>query len=140
MSEQRFTPLGILRAARDKIKAGWCQGAYFQDTNAADLDYEEYIGDIEVGAFCALGAIYGSVLDHADDEGCVEIDGIVYSKYSVEAMVPAGVQDAVHAVRDCARESSAHYCDIPEWNDEDGRTKEEVLAAFDCAISGLEAA
>ena len=44
-----------------------------------------------------------------------------------------------HPAMIAVRNAVGEYC-IPEWNDRPGRTKEEVLAAFDKAIALAEAA
>lgn len=92
-----MTALEILKAAREKVAAGWTQKFYFREVAG-------------VGCFCAMGAVN---------------EAAVVAGYADHA----GALDALkHAIDGVSEMSIVH------WNDRAGRTKDEVLAAFDRAI------
>ncbi len=82
----------VLRAARERIERGWCQGT--------GLD--------ERGNVCALAALGGQFRD-------------------------GQTMFADRAMR-LLRDAIGGRC-VPEWNDAPGRTKSDVLAAYDRAIA-----
>jgi hypothetical protein len=98
----------ILKAAKEKIATPdkWTQGAYAKDANG----YAVVETSNKAACFCSLGAIYAA---NPRKEGTPN-------------------WDAQLAARDLA--SVVGKQSIVNWNDEEGRTHEEVLAAFDKAI------
>lgn len=106
--------IDILRMARSLVSQGWTQGRYVSDD-----------GSLREGAscYCASGAVRraGFVLDATAREQI----------WACEAVVRAC---EIQQVGYREYESSL-IC----WNDEEGRTQQEVVAAFDLAISKVMA-
>ena len=99
----------VLKRARAKIAQGWTQGAAarLRDGTAAGS------ADPDAASWCAMGAIYCSAVE----------------------MLPYNEAMCADAAAFGALGRSLGFPSIPEWNDAEGRTKAEVLAAFDAAIS-----
>jgi hypothetical protein len=116
MNPRTQTPADTLRAARALIaEKGWTQGSVAVDaagklTDAADLD--------RAACFCAWGAVIAVTRFH-DNEECRAIE-----------------RDACRLLARAIGKSSIGHIII--WNDEAGRTREEVLTAFDKAIALAE--
>ena len=96
----------VLRAARAKIVQGWTQGAFARDAEGRSTPWQ---GD-EAVCWCAMGAI-----------GCVGPD-----HDDIAESVLIALQRAI---------GPTGYTAISHFNDADGRTKDDVLAAFDRAIA-----
>lgn len=113
-------PVEVLRKAKALIEErGWCQGDF---TN-------------EAGCFCMLGACYAALgstfnlrVELDDDDGSVVARFFEPSMDSFPSDVTRPLLAAVEA----------YY--VHDWNDTRGRTKKEVLDAFDRAIALAEAA
>lgn len=94
----------VLRKARALVAKGWTQGTYARSKSGRPV---KHLGRA-AARFCAIGAL--DVAAHSSG------DRFTYS-------------DA----RDALRQAVGVHL-LPEWNDESGRTKADVLAAFDRAI------
>ena len=98
-----------LRRARALIDRGWAQGEYVAEAFLSDVIAGDYNGPCHV---CATGAIGVAVGDYPD-------------AYAAEELVNK-LADAIGVERNIGA--------IEVWNDTEGRTQAEVLAAFDRAI------
>ncbi len=99
--------------ARKTVENGWIQGALAMDGGGGDT----LPTDPKAISWCALGAFQANCVDK-DFAPC---GGYLYFK----------AQELFRKV------NNIHI--ISEWNDAEGRTKEEVLQAFDNVIEYLEA-
>lgn len=106
----------VLKAAREYVERGWCQGtlAEFADNDVLEheddesgllLEFERN-GTQNICAVCMQGALVLATGDSLD------VSGPVWKR-----LADVVGTDRLHA-----------------WNDTDGREKSEVLAAFDKAI------
>lgn len=110
-----MTTAEILKAAREKVAAGWTQGE-----NARDEDGNP-VGAGAAACWCAYGAI----------DAATPREGLGYAEfYRVRS-------DAMLILRDAIGLPGTNR--IADWNDAPGRTQAEVLAAFDRAIALAEA-
>lgn len=102
----------VLIAARWILdNVGWSQRFFSITKHGTPLGLGEVHPDIE--AACSLGAIYlVDTIDLRLNRGATQ---------AVEAVIGNGIDRVIH-----------------DWNDTKGRTKEEVLAAFDKAIQGIK--
>jgi hypothetical protein len=116
-------PSEILKKARDLIiNKGWTQGEYARDGGKVPVSYDSKWAE----SFCALGSLY-SVIDEAQ--------GGIGTIHFLAPFQPL-----------CSPHSSIHYLQtvighdftIVHWNDMPGRTKEQVIDAFDEAIELAE--
>lgn len=108
------TPKQVLQDARRLIEEkGWIQGLYHSERG-----------------YCVSGAIY-----QAGGWRCV-----VYQTNSAEAYQTNSAEALVAADRawSALQKEIGFAQSIAGWNDEPGRTKEEVLATFDRAIERVE--
>lgn len=109
--------VSVLRAARDLLAAGWCQGS---------LRWAEKDGDVP--SYCAVGA----VLKVATKKGFAEAATAVYPFLSV--------------VKGCLPDDGYRVGSIDTWtaivryNNDRGRTQAEILDLFDRAIASLQPA
>lgn len=113
-----MTALEILRAARAKVEQGWTQGA------RAATDGREEVSPLSPFAtcFCSLGAI---------DAVC---------RLDFAFMVDEYARNAYAQLRRAACGDEGTWPGgLSNWNDTPGRTKAEVLDAFDRAIAAAEA-
>lgn len=116
MYDEYETALMTLKRARQHIKRGWCQKAYAVDAHGAPtLDHFP-----EARCWCAVGAIRRA----CSEFGLDSLDSI-----------PAVKQLAQHIESEEVSDTEA----VLEWNDVEGRTKEEVLKLFDRTIKDLKA-
>lgn len=107
-----MTTLDVLREALGRIERdGWCQGY------SVGKD----------GSVCALYAIEGAA-------GCVTDDDFAFRRPPTPARALAN--DAASAVLQAAGVTVPKQ--LVDWNDAEGRTVEEVIAAFRGAIARLE--
>jgi hypothetical protein len=98
----------ILTLARGYVEKGWTQGWVAADKGGQRVDYR----DEDAVCWCSLGAIWRAVED----------------------LCPAGVRSWMEREAEEVVEKAIGNEYIGDWNDADGRTKGEVLAAFDRAI------
>lgn len=99
----------ILQEARNLIAAGWTKGTFARNADGQAVPNDSKSAQ----CFCTIGAIR-RVADHGSE--------------------PLGPYlEAVVAVRQAAGTRN-----IPSWNDNSNRTKEEVLEAFDKAIKSVK--
>jgi hypothetical protein len=114
MSSTIPTPGALLTRAADILdQRGWFQGSYFNDT----------------GCVCVLGAIHAAVAEAAGQD--VTEDLLKFPRLPLTQDMQPLVQSYNHAVRALNDEvpfGNVLACAIPDWNDENGRTKEEVQA------------
>jgi hypothetical protein len=98
----------VLQAARWIIQnVGWCQNTFFKNKKGNHIyDISSALKTGNVGCACASGAIK-----------------LVQTNESLRE----DARLSLHKVVD--------YPSVPIWNDTPGRTKEEVLEAFDKAIA-----
>lgn len=134
------TALEVLQGARQLIAEGWCQGEPARD--AAGKLVPPNTPD--ACAFCLWGALekmYYTLSFLRLGEG--------YDSVAKERRARAAYNEAVRIVEDQVypggapivqdeREGSAYYKDLSDWNDEEGRTQEEVLAVLDETITRIE--
>ena len=114
MSEIREEQVdALLLAARERLAFGWTQGTTLQT-----LDGEPTSDPAEAARFCVLGAFA-----HASHS--LHTDAGTYHS-AMQRLCEAIDPDATRA---------APLVFIPVWNDTEGRTQDEVLAAFDAALS-----
>lgn len=106
-----MNPKEILIEAKRLLETkGWCQGAYAKDINNKVV--RGFIGSEKPAAYCPIGAICQAQKE--DFEIRPEATGFL------------------RKVLDFKGRTSKF--DVIDWNDLPGRTKEEVLQAFDKAI------
>lgn len=114
MSNPIPTPAALLARAADIIdERGWNQGFYYNDT----------------GCVCVLGAIHAAVAEAAGQD--VTEDRLKFPHLPLSEESRPLVQSYNHAVKalsDTVPFGDAFRSAIPDWNDENGRTKEEVQA------------
>ncbi|MGX7894971.1 DUF6197 family protein [Tsuneonella sp. HG222] len=102
--------LSILTEARRVIAAGWTQGEFYEVKD-------------DRPCYCTLGAIaYASGRDDGD------WDALLWG-----ASLPKA---ALAKLAEATGKTGANS--VAEWNDEAGRTVEEVLAGFDAAIQSVQ--
>lgn len=104
------TKLEVLKKARELIRAGWTQEVDARDVAGASVRFDS----TTAACFCVAGGINRA----ARDLGSPMLASAVYS----QVMVTLGGEEPY------------------EWNDQCGRTREEVLSLFDRTIQRLEAA
>jgi hypothetical protein len=103
----------LLLAARERLAFGWTQGMTLQD-----LEGKPTSDPAEAARFCVLGAFaHASHALHTD----------AYTYHSA-------MQRLCEAI-DPAATRAAPLVFIPVWNDAEERTQDDVLAAFDAALS-----
>jgi hypothetical protein len=99
---------GVLKSARDLVATrGWCQKVRARDgygKRQVSHDHER------AGQFSVVGAIYRAAAGNED------------------------LRDVALAVLAKAVNESPRPSDIDGWNDEPGRTRAQVIEAFDCAV------
>lgn len=107
----------LLLAARERLAFGWTQGTTLQD-----LEGEPTSDPSEAVRFCVLGAFaHASHALHSD----------TYTYHSA--------MQRLCEVIDPGATRAAPLVVIPVWNDAQERTRGEVLAAFDAALSRSQA-
>lgn len=100
-----------LTAARWILEnVGWCQGSYYKDKNGSNVGLAARHNPENVACACALGSIY-----------------------LVENDEPFAIDKAITTLADASKIGS-----IADFNDDPGRTKQEVLDLFDRAIEGAK--
>jgi hypothetical protein len=105
MGKRLTTPRQVLTAARNLIaKKGWCQGALARTIAGGTVPTDSP----GAASWCMVGAI-----EHCSNDAL---------PLSIETNARRLIMSALD------------ICSIPAWNDHPGRTKAEVLAAFDKAI------
>ena len=108
----------LLLAARERLAFGWTQGTTLQDIDGVPTS-----DPAEAARFCVLGAFaHASHALHAD----------AYTYHSA-------MQRLCETI-DPSATRAAPLVFIPVWNDAEGRTQDDFLAAFDAALSRLRAA
>lgn len=101
----------VLTAGRWILEnVGWCQGSYYKDKNGSNVGLSARRNPENVACACALGSIY-----------------------LVETDEPSAMDGAITALADAYKIDS-----IADFNDDPGRTKQEVLDLFDRAIEGAK--
>jgi len=110
-----MTPAEILRAAADKLDEGWTQGAHARDGDGRPV----HALSQTACAWCAEGAMAA-----AAGTVTVFIDPAVYEALGAATGRPAPVW--------------LQSRKLNLWNDEPGRTKEQVQAAMRAAADQLE--
>jgi hypothetical protein len=108
------TTAAVLARARGLVSQGWTQGVLARDRDGFQCSYR--IGRAE--RFCAIGAIAASAWQFADCDPAEE--------ERLELLAEQRLLQALPRPR---------MGGLATWNDATGRTKEEVLAAFDAAIA-----
>lgn len=109
-------PSEILKAARAKCAAGWCQRKLAEKPNGEGT----FASSPAACAWCMYGAIC-AVTGNTDDDLSAALEG----------------EEFLRKVTSASEPSTPYWSYIP-WNDEGGRTQQEVLEAFDAAIALAE--
>ena len=108
----------LLLATRERLAFGWTQGTTLQDIDGVPTS-----DPAEAARFCVLGAFaHASHALHAD----------AYTYHSA-------MQRLCETI-DPSATRAAPLVFIPIWNDAEERTQDDVLAAFDAALSRPRAA
>lgn len=105
----------ILNRSRDLINSGWCQGAQARDSKGI-IARAELPGAV---SFDITGALFKVTAEL----GCPQTDYV------------AVVNDVFDLTRPYL--VSQKNTSMTDWNDSDGRTKEEVVNFFNIAIASL---
>ncbi len=103
----------LLLATRERLAFGWTQGTTLQDLEGAPTS-----DPAEAARFCVLGAFA-----HAS-----------HSLHSDTDTYHSAMQRLCDVI-DPAATRAAPLVAIPVWNDAQERTQDDVLAAFDAALS-----
>ena len=122
-----LTKLEVLKKARELVQAGWTQ----EQDACGSAGEKVAFSSPEAKCFCATGAI---------SRAAYELGG--WSKTDETRIAAFTRSDDRHiaglAYGELTTELNGE--EPYEWNDEDGRTREQVLALFDQVIQRLEAA
>lgn len=127
------TALRILVEARKELAARqWCQDGYYFDVNGLAID-PDGISPVEVPADCPVCAA-GALRIAAERLGCSTkaFNGVGGLSWGSER------GPLVVARRFLQAHIPGHFTHLEAFNDQCGRTKEEVLAVFDAAIAAAE--
>lgn len=138
--------LKILQEARALVAKQWCQEDMAQ--NAALVPRRPDPDDDTICAWCALGAMHQAGLKH----GVLHYDEVPYEGEDFSLLhSDNSVRDAekllVQALRAQVDREGLNYSDdlywdgeggIVRWNDDAGRTQDQVVAAFDKAVALAE--
>lgn len=118
--------LEVLTKARALVDKGWLQGGWFTVTGKT--------GRNQIDRVCSAGAIR-----LAANPVMMERCGMVTCSCGCGSMALSANVSAlsVQAEQVLGEVIGLHWQSIPEWNDTNGRTKEQVLAVFDEAIKRL---
>lgn len=119
-----MTPLEILTAARAKIVQGWCQNNLAQDCNGKDINAL----NPNAVSWCAVGA-----LSHA--AGCWSVAAKTNPDFSQTGWQALCQFSAANFLSSYDPDDIGWA--VSKWNDNPARTKDDVLNAFDRAISAL---
>ena len=135
------TALDILRKARELVASGWTTNNYARDAVGSPVNTT----DAAAATYCATGSIYAAA-------------GFGVPMVSTDShVVPPAVAEAARSVAYCAGaltgdagllQGANAYTGLPdgellhgllpEWNDAEGRTLDQVCAAFDSAIAAVQ--
>lgn len=107
------TEADVLERAADLLEEfGWCQGQFARSFIGAGVDpHSAY-----AVSFCAAGAIRRSAAEISEENNPLCVG---------------------HHFLDHLCRKNPNFLTIPSWNDEDGRTKAEVVAELRAAAEGL---
>ena len=108
------TVVEALRKSRKNIKDGWTQGSFARTASGITTDPSSP----EAVEWCAYGAIFAR-LDFQQDAHWLLSKAV----WKIENNIKPDQEDI-----------SIPTITVVAWNDQKGRTKEQVLAAFDLAI------
>lgn len=122
-----MTAKELLAQARALVENGWTQKSFGRNANGTPGDAWKH-GDYEPVQFCMLGAMR-SARGMFDEERKVE--NIAYHK-GCDAL------SSTIAGKGYTPDSDLYHYNIVGYNDEPGRTKEEVLEVFDLAIAKFD--
>lgn len=100
--------VNVLKKAKAKISKGWCQGALARDSDACDVDLDNFSERQRAEMVCSLGGIYFATEDY---------------------ILRDAAETALCEVIKCG--------DVADWNDSPHQRKDRVLAGFDRAIARL---
>ena len=103
----------LLLAARERLAFGWTQGTTLQDLGGAPTS-----DPAEAARFCVLGAFA-----HAS-----------HTLHSDAGTYHSALQRLCDVI-DPGATRAAPLVAIPVWNDAEGRTQDDVLAALDAALA-----
>lgn len=108
----------ILRRVRNYIKTGWTQNAWARDINGKEISEDSSFAS----CFCLSGAINRThFVDNAHYDYVMMAKGILTNEIC-----------KTHP------ELASSLAPIATWNDEPGRTKEEVLELIDRALESVQ--
>lgn len=122
MSAPIPTPAQLLTRAADILdERGWFQGSYFNDS----------------GCVCVLGAIHAAVAEAAGQD--ITEDLLRFPRLPLTQDVQSLAQSYNHAIKVLNEQvpfGDILACAIPDWNDEHGRTKDDVQELLRRAAGG----
>ena len=110
--------LRVLKVGKEKIEAGWCQGANFIDEHGYEANE---IDDVKLGKIrkvCMVGGVAYAIA----------FLGLEDSYYKAAANLLCEELD----------KSSIAYYDLNLWNDTPNRKASEVVGLFDRVVTTLE--
>jgi len=114
----------ILTEARNKVADRWIQG---RDTDS-------------IGGFCSIGAVRSAHMNYwVREHG--SLPEVIAEQMGFNADQERVALHLNYAIRELYPEYEGYGEDtsiIPDWNDADGRTQEQVLEMFDRALKIVE--
>ncbi len=132
--------LGVLEAARAQLAAGWVQGGWWSvpvdgaETLRTGLAAATEPVPEEVSGVCLVGALIRADAQTrpgaADSVAGAAIDGAYEAMWEVRGQATNGPSLATAPQVRLARVQA-----LTRWNDQPGRTQDEVLAVLDRAIT-----
>lgn len=118
-----------LKQVRDLIERGWTQGAFVRDTNQTSIPFplKDAIKQARTNGLCfCLGGAVAFVEQNPDGPILDEL---------TEALFKALPQSHRDQWRDTGVDPGLKIEALYAWNDDDDRSKGEVLALIDAAIA-----
>lgn len=105
----------LLQRARLSVMDGWCQGSYYEDANGNPC------GRVHAARHCAMGALIQASVGYGD----------TFATHSFSRAARM-LQDQV------TRLEGNGLVNVQQWNDEPGRTKQEVVELYNKALAACE--
>ena len=108
MENRELDSVEVLKRARELVANGWTRKTIARDANGRFVT----VLSREATSFCVVG-------------------GLMRAQSEMGGFITRNLRRVLEIAADI------EYRDIADWNDEPGRTKEEVLAVYDKAIESL---